>query len=192
MGIPVNLPLIPGFFYEVKPNHFRWVFIRYKEPFVYYKKCGKARHKSTACRTYIRDAERCMQDHIIAICGGMIYNLIVARPAKPLFSNKMRGLRNLDKFITTRVNLFVYPYPPFSIDDDSESDPSSNDNDGNGKPPQVQEQGEASMKRKGKIIILENHNLHRHRHRLLTRQLPFLDPVQGRWNHYVKKGVWIS
>lgn len=133
--------------------------------------------------------DACRTTSLLYVEGWYIIWLLLDRQNR---SSQIRGLRNLDKFITTRVNLFVYPYPPFSIDDDSESDPSSNDNDGNGKPPQVQEQGEASMKRKGKIIILENHNLHRHRHRLLTRQLPFLDPVQGRWNHYVKKGVWIS
>lgn len=48
--IPVNNPLVPGFYFDAQNGEPYWVDFRYEGIFVYYSKCGSSEHRKPKCK----------------------------------------------------------------------------------------------------------------------------------------------
>lgn len=68
---------------------------------------------------------------------------------QPLFSSKLRGLKNSDRLRTSRVNLCIYP-APFPVEGDNDSDSSSGNSSGTPPPPRKRKMapGEGTSKKR--------------------------------------------
>lgn len=143
MELPINKPPIPGFFYEVKTKSIQVGVHKVLGSICILQEVREGRASNECMQNlYSRCGENHARQDNSNLWGDENFN--VDRPAQPLFTNKTRELRNLEKFRTTRVNLFVYPHsaPSSSADDDSELEPSSNGDGESRGPPTGQELGE--------------------------------------------------
>ena len=114
--IPVNNPLIPGFFFDNQNGEPDWVHFRYEGVFVFYTKCGRIGHRQTRCRMPMNIAK----DHIDIVMHNISQGGVqthVSPTFFPLYFNKIIGLKRVERNRTTEVNLVQY-----SWDRDEEGD----------------------------------------------------------------------
>lgn len=114
--IPVNNPLVPGFYFDHQNGEPNWVHLRYEGIFVFCAKCGRIGHRKPRCRMPMNIAK----DHIDIVMNNISQGGIqchVSPTYFPLYSNKIIGLKRVERNRTTDVNLVTY-----SWDRDEEGD----------------------------------------------------------------------
>uniref|UniRef100_A0A803MDR3 Zinc knuckle CX2CX4HX4C domain-containing protein n=1 Tax=Chenopodium quinoa TaxID=63459 RepID=A0A803MDR3_CHEQI len=99
--VPVDKPLVPGFFYEVSPSKAIWITLRYEGLFIFCHACGRIGHRQPHCKSPQSLAHKEVSYRIRGLCG-LHYDLLLARPPVPLYSKKLTSLPDIERFRTSR------------------------------------------------------------------------------------------
>lgn len=138
--IPINNPLVPGVYFNRQEGPRAWVDFRYEGVFVYCSKCGRIGHKRPRCRIPIAIAQHHFE-MVLDDIGQGIFPPIVSPSIIPLFTNKLIGLKRIERNRTTKVNLLVYiqgrdiegdSISERTIEDDNFNDHNSDSSDSSG------------------------------------------------------------
>ena len=107
--IPINNPLVPGFYFDSQNGEPDWVDFRYEGVFVFCAKCGRVGHRRNRCRMPIILAKQ----HFDIVLHNMTQGrepTHVSQTFTPLFTNKLIGLKRVNRNRTTEVNLVDYSW----------------------------------------------------------------------------------
>ena len=107
--IPFNNPLVPGFFFNRQEGPREWINFRYEGVFTFCTKCGRIGHKRMRCRLPIAIAQRHFE-MVLADIGQGVDLPIIEYNAIPLYSNKIIGLKRVERNRTSHVNLVGYSW----------------------------------------------------------------------------------
>lgn len=107
--IPINNPLVPGFFFNKQEGPLEWVDFKYEGVFIFCTKCERIGHKRLRCRLPIAIAQRHFE-MVLADIGQGVDLPIIERNVIPLYSNKIIGLKRVERNRTSHVNLVGYSW----------------------------------------------------------------------------------
>ncbi|KMT09187.1 hypothetical protein BVRB_6g132900 [Beta vulgaris subsp. vulgaris] len=127
--IPINNPLVPGVYFNRQEGPRIWIDFRYEGVFIFCSKCGRIGHKRPRCRIPMAIAKRHFA-MVLEDIGQGIFLPIVSPFVTPLFTNKLIGLKRVERLRTTHVNL-VQLSEERDKDGDSLSEQTLDDNHGN-------------------------------------------------------------
>lgn len=114
--IPINNPLVPGFYFVSENHEPDWVDFCYEGVFVFYAKCGRIGHRRPRY-TSQRHFRMLMND-----IGQGVDQPLISPTFHPLFSNKLIGLKRVQRNRISHVNLVE-----FFWERDNEGDSQSED-----------------------------------------------------------------
>lgn len=75
---------------------------------IFCKKCGKIGHKSSSCRLSFEEAQRRSGSRMAEVCLRK-ENLMVHHSLVPCYTNKIIGLRRIEAYHSSRLNLTIPP-----------------------------------------------------------------------------------
>ncbi|KMS95355.1 hypothetical protein BVRB_009020 [Beta vulgaris subsp. vulgaris] len=102
--IPINNPLVPGVYFNRQEGPRVWVDFRYEGVFTFCSKCGRIGHRRPRCRIPMAVAKNHFA-MVLEDIGQGIFLPIVSPFITPLFTNKLIGLKRVERLRTTRINL---------------------------------------------------------------------------------------
>lgn len=114
--ILINNPLVPGFYFISEKVEPYWIDFKYEGVFVYCNKCGRIGHKRPRCRLSF-ETSQCHFQTIMGDIGQGMDQSFISPTFHPLFSNKLIGLKRIQRNRITQVNLI-----DFSWERDEEGD----------------------------------------------------------------------
>ncbi|KNA16570.1 hypothetical protein SOVF_087610 [Spinacia oleracea] len=153
--IQIEKVIVPGYYYEYRPDHYKWVYFRYEGIFNFCQNCGKVGHRRPHCRVPENQGKAEIESRLKGICG-LNFDFMAEQPNPPLYTKRIMGLEDVERFRTSRVQLRNPhgnrqdrdpPSPPKDDSSDDNSDTSSKNSFNPGRSP-------PSQNRKGKRIRL--------------------------------------
>ena len=105
--IPINNPLVPGVFFNRQEGPRIWIDFRYEGVFVYCNKCGRIGHRRARCRIPFATAQRHFE-MVLEDIGQGVHLHITSQNDIPLFTNKLIGLKRVERNRTSAINLVDY------------------------------------------------------------------------------------
>lgn len=127
MSVPLKSPLILGFYFEDESDRIHWVDFRYEGVFEYCPTCGLIGHKRARCKATLTEIHNSLSEVLNKIC--VASEIFVSEEEFiPLFTNKLIGLKRIERLRTSFVNLVHYERIRRPDEEgDSESESSSSD-----------------------------------------------------------------
>lgn len=126
--ISINNPLVPGFYFDSQNGEPDWKDFRYEGVFVFCYKCGRIGHRRNRCRMPIIIAKQ----HFDIMLHNMTHGrepTHISSNFIPLFTNKLIGLKRVNRNRTTEVNLVDYSWERDEEGDSPSEVTLSDDND---------------------------------------------------------------
>lgn len=133
---PTERALVPGYYYEFSPGNIKWIHIRYESIFNFCHNCGKIGHRRPLCRVPVESAKNEINHRLRRACGAN-FDFMQSRPAPPLYSKRLMGLEDIERFRTSRIDLRRIPNAGNGSDSPHSSDSESSNSSNPPPPPEI-------------------------------------------------------
>lgn len=107
--IPIDHPPVPGFYFVSENHEPDWVDFCYEGVFVYCTKCGRIWHRRPRCRFSFETSQRHFET-VMNDIGQGVGQPLISPTFQPLFTNKLIGLKRVQRNRITQVNLVDYSW----------------------------------------------------------------------------------